>query len=106
MALTAWRVLKCPASPDPIAVAAALRSVRLPGRLQIIPGPVEWVFDVAHNEAAAQVLAAELRARPIAGRTIIVIGMLEDKDVAAVGAQLGTAGRLLAVVHAYRAARD
>ncbi len=88
VALTAWRVLKFPASPDPIAVAAALRSVRLPGRLQIIPGPVEWVFDVAHNEAAAQVLAAELRSRPTAGRTFIVMGMLEDKDVAAVAAQL------------------
>ena len=88
VALTAWRVLHAPEAPDPVALAAALRSVRLPGRLQIIPGVVEWVFDVAHNEAAAVVLAAELRARPIAGRTIIVFGMLEDKDVAAVATQL------------------
>jgi dihydrofolate synthase/folylpolyglutamate synthase len=65
-------------------VAAALRSVRLPGRLQFVPGPVEWVLDVAHNEPAAQVLARELGARPVAGRTLAVLGMLEDKDAAAV----------------------
>ncbi len=88
VALTAWRVLREFESPDPAAVATALRSVRLPGRLQIMPGEVEWVFDVAHNEAAAAVLAAELRARPIAGRTHIVFGMLEDKDVVAVAGQL------------------
>jgi dihydrofolate synthase / folylpolyglutamate synthase len=87
-ALTAWTVLRAPRRPEPAALAAALRSVRLPGRLQIVRGAVEWVFDVAHNEAAAAVLAGELRARPVAGRTIVVLGMLEDKDVAAVGAQL------------------
>ncbi len=62
--------------------------MQLPGRLQFLPGAVEWVFDVAHNEAAAAVLAGELRARPVAGRTFVVFGMLEDKDVAAVAAQL------------------
>jgi dihydrofolate synthase/folylpolyglutamate synthase len=34
------------------------------------------------------VLANELSARPVAGRTIAVLGMLEDKDVAAVAAKL------------------
>jgi len=87
-ALTAWTILRAPQRPEPAALAAALRSVRLPGRLQFVDGAVEWVFDVAHNEAAAAVLAAELRARPVSGRTIAVLGMLEDKDVAAVGAQL------------------
>jgi len=42
------------------------------------------VLDVAHNEPAAQVLARELEARPVQGRTIGVLGMLADKDVAAV----------------------
>jgi dihydrofolate synthase/folylpolyglutamate synthase len=87
-ALAAWSVLDRPRSPDPVSVASALGRVRLPGRLQFLPGSVEWVFDVAHNEAAAVVLAAELRARPIPGRTIFVFGMLDDKDVAAVGRQL------------------
>jgi dihydrofolate synthase/folylpolyglutamate synthase len=43
---------------------------------------------VAHNEPAAAVLAAELAARPARGRTIAVLGMLADKDAAAVVQQL------------------
>lgn len=88
VALTAWKALRAPRLPDPAALATALGNVQLPGRLQFVPGEVEWVFDVAHNEAAAAVLAAELRARPARGRVLVVLGMLEDKDVAAVAAQL------------------
>src|SRR5712675_123270 len=69
-------------------VASALRRVRLPGRLQRVPGRVEWVLDVAHNEPAAAVLAHELRAFGARGRTLAVFGMLGDKDVGAVAAQL------------------
>jgi dihydrofolate synthase/folylpolyglutamate synthase len=87
-ALAALRVLIAPRAPDPAAVGAALQGARLPGRLQIVPGPVEWVFDVAHNEAAAAVLAAQLRSRPARGRTLAVFGVLGDKDVGAVAAQL------------------
>ena len=36
----------------------ALRRVRLAGRFQIVPGPVEWILDIAHNPPAAEVLAA------------------------------------------------
>ena len=76
------------------AVAAALRCVRLPGRFQIIPGKVEWILDIAHNEPAARVLASQLRERPLpesaarSGRTFAVIGVLADKDAAAIGAAL------------------
>lgn len=87
-ALAALRVLIAPRAPDPAAVCAALQGVRLPGRLQIVPGPVEWIFDVAHNEAAAAVLAGQLRVRPVRGRTLAVFGALGDKDVGAVAAQL------------------
>ena len=55
-----------------------------PGRFQIVPGAVEWILDVAHNEPAARVLAAHLRERPCAGRTIAVVSILGDKDVAAI----------------------
>ena len=88
VALRAYTALHSPRPPQAAAVAAALRSVRLPGRMQFVPGAVEWVFDVAHNEAAAVVLAAELRLRPPRARTLAVFGMLEDKDVGAVAAQL------------------
>lgn len=88
VALAALRVLLAPRQPEAAAIAAALRAVRLPGRLQFVAGAVEWVFDVAHNEAAAAVLAAELRARPVSGRTLAVFALLGDKDAPAVTAQL------------------
>jgi dihydrofolate synthase / folylpolyglutamate synthase len=69
-------------------VGEALRGVRLLGRFQIIPGPVEWILDVAHNEPAAQVLAQNLHARTHAGRTLAVCGILTDKDAAAIGRAL------------------
>ena len=73
---------------DVDAVARALRGVRLAGRFQILGGAPEWILDVAHNPPAAAVFAAALAARPCAGRTIAVCGMLADKDVTAVGAAL------------------
>ena len=53
------------------------------GRFQRIDDPrgFEWVLDVAHNPAAAAVLAANLAALPVTGRTLAVCGMLGDKDV-------------------------
>jgi dihydrofolate synthase / folylpolyglutamate synthase len=72
--------------------SAALRSVHLPGRFQILRVPghgpgelVEWILDVAHNEPAAEVLAENLRARRVAGTTYAVCGILRDKDVEAIG---------------------
>jgi len=62
------------------ALHAGLAQARLPGRFQIIPGPVEWILDVAHNPAAAAVLADHLRGRACAGRTRAIIGLLADKD--------------------------
>ena len=75
----------------PQAINHALRSLRLPGRFQVVPGPVEWILDVAHNEPAARVLALNLRQRPCAGRTLIVAGILGDKDVAAIAPLLSGA---------------
>jgi dihydrofolate synthase/folylpolyglutamate synthase len=70
------------------AVGEALRSVRLPGRFQIVPGAVEWILDVAHNEPAALVLAQNLRARAHRGRTFAVCGILTDKDAGAIARAL------------------
>jgi dihydrofolate synthase / folylpolyglutamate synthase len=78
-------------------VAAALGRVRLAGRFQVVPGEVEWILDIAHNEPAAVTLAAQLRERPMPhpssgwrapGRTFAVIGVLADKDAQAIGAAL------------------
>lgn len=73
---------------DRPAAARALCGLQLAGRFQVIAGPVEWILDVSHNQPAAEVLAANLRDRPCAGRTICVAAILGDKDVAAVIAEL------------------
>ncbi len=71
------------------ALASGLVTVALPGRFhRIADGELQWVLDVAHNPAAARVLAANLRALRGSGRTVAVCGMLADKDVAAVLAEL------------------
>lgn len=72
--------------------SAALAATHLPGRFQIVPGPVEWVLDVAHNEPAARVLAANLARLAPARSTLGVCGMLSDKDVGGIVRAL--AGRI------------
>lgn len=68
--------------------ARALGRMRLVGRLQRVPGEIEWWLDVAHNPDGAAVLAGALAAAPIRGRTFAVLGMLADKDAAAVATAL------------------
>jgi dihydrofolate synthase/folylpolyglutamate synthase len=93
-AATALMALEClsgrlPAL-EPARIATALREVRLAGRCQRFTDPrgFEWVFDVAHNPAAARELAQSLAGLPPAGRTLAVCGMLGDKDVPGVVAAL------------------
>jgi len=69
--------------------------VQLAGRFQVVPGAVEWILDIAHNEPAARVLAAQLARRPLPprpqdgrARTFALIGLLRDKDAAAIAAAL------------------
>jgi dihydrofolate synthase/folylpolyglutamate synthase len=70
------------------AIERGLTDVRLPGRFQTLHRRSEWILDVAHNPAAAATLAAQLKARPIPGRTIGVCGMLADKDIEGAAAAL------------------
>ena len=46
----------------------------------------EWLFDVAHNPAAAAALADALRGR--GQSTVAIVGMLDDKDVEGVVGEL------------------
>ncbi len=74
------------------AVAQGLKQVRLAARFQVIvpqrPASPTWVLDVAHNPAAARVLARNLRDTPNRGRTLAVCGILADKDASGVAAEL------------------
>jgi len=65
-------------------ISQGLQNINLAGRFQVIPGPVELILDVAHNPAAAQVLADTLQKMPCQGRTLAVFAMLANKDAATV----------------------
>jgi dihydrofolate synthase/folylpolyglutamate synthase len=80
---------------DRKAINHALCSLQLPGRFQVVPGPVEWILDVAHNEPAARILAENLQQRHCEGRTLLVTGILADKDIGAIAPLLaGVADRM------------
>lgn len=87
-ALAALGALEDRLSVSAEAVRRGLASATLPGRQQWIPGPVEWVLDVAHNAAACEALAAALAARAPAGRTLALFGLMQRKDLDAVLAPL------------------
>jgi dihydrofolate synthase/folylpolyglutamate synthase len=76
------------------AIADGIRSARLPGRLEHMPGTVEpevWI-DGAHNEDKAAALTQEAVSR-FGGSAlpVVVVGMLRSKDPARVLANFGTA---------------
>ena len=64
-----------------------LPGLSLAGRLQRMKisrlgcGTNEWLIDVAHNPAAANALANTLEALECNGRTIAIVGLLDDKDL-------------------------
>ncbi len=65
---------------DTRTVNDALSGVTLAGRMQSHRSDRDWLFDVAHNPAAARSLAASL-AEAGTRRTVAIVGMLDDKDV-------------------------
>ena len=93
-------------APTGAAIAASARDTRWPARMQRLgPGPLTarlpgvavWL-DGGHNAAAAEALAAALRAVAGDGRVALVTGVLANKDVAGLLAPLlPLADRLVAV---------
>ena len=62
-------------------ISDGLAAVTLPGRWQIIEGPVLEIHDVAHNPASVEWLAQFLQRKPWQGKTYAVFSMLRDKDI-------------------------
>lgn len=64
------------------AIVSGLKDSFLPGRFQreIIMGK-EVIFDVAHNNEAASLLATNLREIKGNSRVFAIVGILEDKDI-------------------------
>ena len=65
-------------------VKRGLALVRLPGRLQALPGRPGVVLDVAHNPHAARALAEGLGEMGYYENTLAVFAMLADKDIGGV----------------------
>jgi len=61
-------------------IKQGLNNFRLDGRLQIIPGEIPKILDVAHNRESVRVLVEYLRMIPCLGQTHLLVGMLKDKD--------------------------
>lgn len=70
-------------------IKSGLKNARMMGRMQrshLAETPM--ILDVAHNEEAARYLALRLQDSQIAGKMHLILGMLKDKDRAAVVLEL------------------
>jgi len=66
-------------------VNEVLPALALAGRSQrVLANDREWFFDVAHNPAAAKMLAATLASTKTGGDTVAIVGILENKDIAGI----------------------
>ena len=70
-------------------IREGLRRTRWPGRLQIFHDQPLVILDAAHNPAGAEALRAFLDEHRLAGRLILVFGVLQDKDWIAMLQKLG-----------------
>ncbi len=61
-------------------IRQGLNSFRLNGRMQIIPGEIPKILDVAHNRESVRALVDNLRMIPCVGKTHLLVGMLKDKE--------------------------
>jgi dihydrofolate synthase/folylpolyglutamate synthase len=74
---------------DSALVNRVLPTLSVTGRLQeLLVDNRAWLFDVAHNPAAAEALASTLATMRSGGELIAIVGVLADKDVAGIIAPL------------------
>ncbi len=84
LAVRALELLPPDLRPGPEAVVRGVASVRWPGRFDRRRiGDRTWVFDAAHNAAAAEALARVLRMLEPNRPLVFLVGILSDKDWAA-----------------------
>lgn len=81
-ALAAVELLRPRLTVSMHAVRRGLIELDLPGRFQVLPGRPTIILDVAHNPQAVAELADNLGGMGFFTRTIAVVGMLADKDIA------------------------
>jgi dihydrofolate synthase/folylpolyglutamate synthase len=70
---------------DAAALAAGLAGATIRGRFErVTVDGAEWIFDVAHNPAAAALFHEAFVSLPAPERTVAVFGAMRDKDLEAV----------------------
>ncbi|MHA7181152.1 bifunctional folylpolyglutamate synthase/dihydrofolate synthase [Arthrobacter sp. MDB2-24] len=69
-------------------VRNGLRAVTSPGRLEVVRTAPSIIVDAAHNPAGARAAAKGIREAFEFSRLVLVIGVLQDKDAAAILAEL------------------
>jgi dihydrofolate synthase/folylpolyglutamate synthase len=72
--LSEYGVVRRPDDP-----AAALRSLFLPGRFQLVLSEPDWIFDTAHNREALGAAVDAFMTRECRGRRVILFGGMNDK---------------------------
>ncbi len=90
--LAAVDAIKEPLPVSMQAVRRGLLEVDVPGRFQVLPGRPAVVLDVAHNPQAVTGLVENLGDMGFFEKTIAVVGMLGDKDIA--GALAALSGKI------------
>jgi len=87
LAVAALEAAQVPITPE--AIACGLREVVWPGRFERIPHDgVELILDGAHNEPAALRLAETWREEYGDERPVLLLGVLQDKDVESIARAL------------------
>ncbi|MGC1379867.1 MAG: Mur ligase family protein [Candidatus Baltobacteraceae bacterium] len=79
-AIVALELLADDLRPSADAVERGLAGVALPGRMEVVSGRPEVVFDIAHNVEKAESLVASLRERFPGRRFHYVVAIGESKD--------------------------
>lgn len=75
------------------AFSRGLAAVRWPGRLEVVERQPRMILDVSHTADGARAVAAELE-RMLGQKVVLVLGVLNDKDLAAIAEAFGGIARL------------
>ena len=74
------------------AFPSGLAKVKWPGRLEVVSQRPRIILDVSHTADGARTVAAELQ-RMLARKAIVVLGVLDDKDLDGISTAFGSIAR-------------
>jgi dihydrofolate synthase/folylpolyglutamate synthase len=81
IALMARKLMQVSLPVSRLAIEQGLKQIKIQGRFQRISFLGHTIYlDVAHNPQACQILGQRLQQLPCLGKTIALVGMMQDKD--------------------------